>query len=69
MSLLVWWPAAGLALWLLGLAFGRPAPLLGCVLAGLFFGAIGELGDWVRRRVRRSRASAATTRPGRRTAA
>ncbi|MFD8910715.1 hypothetical protein [Streptomyces sp. NPDC059575] len=69
LSLLVWWLAAGVALWLLGLAFGRPAPFLGCALSGLFLGAVGELGDWVRRRVRRGRASAATTRPRRRTAA
>ncbi|MEU4153602.1 hypothetical protein [Streptomyces sp. NPDC026659] len=56
LSLLLWWLAAGLALWLLGLAFGRPASFLGCALSGLFLGAVGEFGDWMRRRVRRSRA-------------
>ncbi|WP_026248347.1 hypothetical protein [Streptomyces sp. LaPpAH-108] len=49
LSVVVWWSAAGVALWLVGLALGWPVSLAGCVLSGLFLGAIGEAGDRLRR--------------------
>ncbi|MEW2129727.1 hypothetical protein [Streptomyces sp. NPDC005435] len=49
LSMVVWWSAAGVVLWLVGPVFGWSPPFLGCVLSGLFLGGIGEVADRLRR--------------------
>lgn len=54
-SLIAWWMLTALLLWLLGRALDQPAPLAQCVSPAVFLVALGEAGDWLRRRWRASR--------------
>ncbi|WP_067019359.1 hypothetical protein [Streptomyces dysideae] len=53
-SLTVWWLLLALVLWLLGKALDQPASLAQCAASSAFFVALGEAGDWLRRRRRRA---------------
>ncbi|MFD5786766.1 hypothetical protein ACFWH1_09030 [Streptomyces sp. NPDC127037] len=46
----MWWITVALALWLLGMALGQPVRLAGCAASAALLVAIGEAGDWLRRR-------------------
>ncbi|MGW3647814.1 hypothetical protein [Streptomyces sp. NPDC000878] len=46
----MWWVTVTLALWLLGMALGQPVRLAGCAASAALLVAIGEAGDWLRRR-------------------
>lgn len=50
LSLTAWWAMLTLALWLLGHVTGHPAGLAPSAAAAALFTAIGEAGDWARRR-------------------
>ncbi|MDX3834994.1 hypothetical protein [Streptomyces europaeiscabiei] len=54
-SLTVWWALIALVLRLVGQAFDQPATLVQCIASAAFLGAIGEAGDWLRRRWRADR--------------
>ncbi|MDX3238579.1 hypothetical protein PV392_23395 [Streptomyces sp. ME03-5709C] len=54
-SLVAWWSLLALVLWLLGRAFDHPASLLQCTASAAVLAAVGELGDWLRRRRRTNR--------------
>ncbi|MEU9279705.1 hypothetical protein [Streptomyces sp. NPDC048341] len=49
-SVTAWWITATLALWLLGMALGQQVSLAGCAASAALLVAIGETGDWLRRR-------------------
>ncbi|MFE0704803.1 hypothetical protein [Streptomyces sp. NPDC058872] len=49
-SLTAWWAVLTLALWLLGHATGHPAGLTASAASAAVMVAIGETGDWARRR-------------------
>lgn len=49
-SVLAWWVCVTLVLWLLGMALGQPAGIFPCAASAGLLVAIGETGDWVRRR-------------------
>ncbi|MFD7900338.1 hypothetical protein [Streptomyces sp. NPDC059743] len=49
-SLLMWWVVVTLILWLLGKALGQSAGLAACAASAVLLVAIGETGDWLRRR-------------------
>lgn len=53
-SLLVWWLPLALLLWLIGKAVDQPASLLRCAASAALFAAVGELGDRLRRHLRRN---------------
>ncbi|MFD1661288.1 hypothetical protein ACFSL4_24540 [Streptomyces caeni] len=63
LSLTVWWLLITLALWLLGQALDQPAAPTACAASAGLLVAVGEAGDWLRRRwsayliERRSRSS------------
>ncbi|MFE3323952.1 hypothetical protein [Streptomyces sp. NPDC059176] len=70
-SLLAWWLPLALGLWLVGRATGQPASAASCAASAALLAAIGETGDWVRRRWRArhpaaGRRSAAAVEPPRR---
>ncbi|MFD4733095.1 hypothetical protein ACFWOY_21025 [Streptomyces sp. NPDC058423] len=46
----LWWASLTLVLWLLSWAAGRPASLARCAASALLLVAVGEAGDWLRRR-------------------
>lgn len=50
LSLTAWWAVLTLALWLLGHATGHPADLAASAATAALMAAIGETGDWARRR-------------------
>ncbi|MFF6781483.1 hypothetical protein [Streptomyces sp. NPDC012510] len=54
-SLTVWWALIALVLWLVGKALDQPATLAQCIASAAFLVAIGETGDWLRRRWRAGR--------------
>lgn len=54
-SLTVWWALIAFALWLVGKALDQPATLVQCAASSAFLVAIGEVGDWLRRRWRADR--------------
>ncbi|MEJ8638942.1 hypothetical protein [Streptomyces sp. MS2.AVA.5] len=49
-SVTAWWITVAFALWLLGMALGQPVSLAGCAASAALLVAIGEAGDWLRRR-------------------
>ncbi|WP_254705449.1 hypothetical protein [Streptomyces vilmorinianum] len=49
-SLIAWWAALTLILWLLGHTTGHPAGLAPSAASAALLVAVGETGDWVRRR-------------------
>ncbi|MEV8312455.1 hypothetical protein AB0P36_35575 [Streptomyces flavidovirens] len=49
-SVTAWWITVTLALWLLGMALDQPVHLVGCAVSAALLVAIGEAGDWLRRR-------------------
>ncbi|MEU9032016.1 hypothetical protein AB0D46_31825 [Streptomyces sp. NPDC048383] len=49
-SVLGWWAVLTGLLWLAGTALDGPAPLGGCAASAAVLVAVGEAGDWVRRR-------------------
>ncbi|GAQ64983.1 hypothetical protein [Streptomyces scabiei] len=49
-SLTVWWALIALVLWLAGQALDQPATLAQCITSAAFLVAVGEAGDWLRRR-------------------
>ena len=55
LSLAVWWMLIALVLWLLGRALDQPASLAQCTASSAFLVALGEAGDWLRRRWRAGR--------------
>ncbi|MEV8547935.1 hypothetical protein [Streptomyces sp. NPDC051572] len=52
MSLGIWWALLALVLWLLGKALAQPASPARCAASAVFLVALGEAGDWLRRRWR-----------------
>jgi hypothetical protein len=50
-SLTAWWLLLALALWLLGQAAGQTSSLTACAASSAFLIGIGEIGDWLRRRL------------------
>ncbi|MEU2262093.1 hypothetical protein ABZ557_17880 [Streptomyces sp. NPDC019645] len=46
----LWWAALTLVLWLLSWASGRPESLVRCAASAVLLVAIGEAGNWLRRR-------------------
>ncbi|MER6999185.1 hypothetical protein [Streptomyces sp. NPDC000410] len=48
-----WWMLLALALWLLGKALDQPASLAACAASAALLVAVGEAGDWLRRRITR----------------
>ncbi|ULR52293.1 hypothetical protein [Streptomyces deccanensis] len=54
-SLTVWWALIALVLWLVGKALDQPATLTQCIASAAFLAAVGETGDWLRRRRRADR--------------
>lgn len=63
-SLTVWWLLLALALWFLGRAVGQTSSLTACAASSAFLIGIGEIGDWLRRRLaaHRRRTGPATER-------
>ncbi|MFF2998795.1 hypothetical protein ACFVTC_30225 [Streptomyces sp. NPDC057950] len=55
LSLAVWWMLIALILWLLGKALDQAATLTECASSSAFLLAIGEAGDWLRRRRKANR--------------
>ncbi|MCP9946590.1 hypothetical protein LUX12_20275 [Streptomyces somaliensis] len=53
----LWWITLALALWLLGRTTGQSTDLLRCAASAALLVAVGELGDWLRRRRRARRIS------------
>ncbi|APU43369.1 hypothetical protein BSL84_30000 [Streptomyces sp. TN58] len=49
-SVIGWWAVLTGLLWLAGTALGYPAPLVGCAASAAVLVAVGEAGDWIRRR-------------------
>ncbi|MEU9284830.1 hypothetical protein AB0D57_08880 [Streptomyces sp. NPDC048275] len=49
-SIALWWLLLALILWLLGTALGESASVTRCTASAALLVAIGELGDWLRRR-------------------
>ncbi|WOX13623.1 hypothetical protein [Streptomyces sp. N50] len=49
-SLACWWLLIALVLWLLGKALDQPASIAQCTASSAFLVAVGEAGDWLRRR-------------------
>ncbi|NEA64969.1 hypothetical protein [Streptomyces sp. SID12488] len=49
-SVLAWWVCVTLALWLLGEGLGQSAGLAPCAASAGLLVAVGEAGDWLRRR-------------------
>ncbi|MGW7648668.1 hypothetical protein [Streptomyces bobili] len=49
-SLSAWWLILAMGLWLLGRAIDQSASLLACAASAAFLLAVGEAGDWLRRR-------------------
>ncbi|GAA1264202.1 hypothetical protein GCM10009646_60090 [Streptomyces aureus] len=55
MSLTTWWIVITITLWSLGKGIGQSAELAPCAASAAFLVAMGEAGDWVRRRWRTRR--------------
>lgn len=53
LSVTAWWMLLALGLWLLGKALDQPASLAACAASAALLVAIGEAGDWLRRRITR----------------
>lgn len=51
-SIILWWAAVTVALWLLGHALDQPAGLARSAASAALLVAMGEAGDWLRRRWR-----------------
>lgn len=51
-TLIVWWALVTAALWLSGKATDQPPSITGCATSAAFLIAIGEAGDWARRKRR-----------------
>ncbi|GAA3378911.1 hypothetical protein GCM10020367_60340 [Streptomyces sannanensis] len=61
-SIIIWWSGVTLVLWLLlGQVGNEPAGLAQCAASAAYMVAVGEAGDWVRRRWRERRGR---NRPG-----
>ncbi|WP_406861032.1 hypothetical protein ABZO31_11430 [Streptomyces sp. HUAS MG47] len=58
-SVTAWWMLLTLFLWFLGTVFDQPASLAAYAASAALMVAIGEAGDWLRRRLVRLR----STRP------
>ncbi|WP_405985720.1 hypothetical protein [Streptomyces sp. NBC_00872] len=56
-SLVAWWVVVTMLLWLLGKLFGQSVNLIGCAATAVLVIAIGETGDWLRRRRSSGRAA------------
>ncbi|MFD5252529.1 hypothetical protein ACFWM5_06735 [Streptomyces bobili] len=54
-SLSVWWLILAMGLWLLGRATDQSASPWACAASAAFLLAVGEAGDWLRRRWRHYR--------------
>ncbi|WP_431967910.1 hypothetical protein [Actinacidiphila sp. bgisy160] len=63
-SVLLWWAGLTLVLWLLSRVSGQPAGLAGCAASAVLLVAVGEAGDWVRRRWRTHRLGRPAANPG-----
>jgi hypothetical protein len=63
-SLTLWWMLIALVLWLVGKALDQPASFVQCTASSAFLVAIGEAGEWLRRRWRASRVTDKPTDPG-----
>lgn len=64
-SLVVWWMLIAVIFWSLGAMLDQPASLAQCTASSAFLVAIGEVGDWLRRRRRADPAASLhdTSRP------
>ncbi|MGW5233579.1 hypothetical protein ACWEQU_15075 [Streptomyces nodosus] len=62
-SIVLWWGTLALALWLLSQGLNRPPSLVACIASGALLAAVGETGDWLRRR-RRTRRDRSEVRQG-----
>lgn len=49
-SLAIWWMLIAFVLWIVGKAADQSASLVQCAASSAFLVAIGEAGDWLRRR-------------------
>ncbi|MFG3590482.1 hypothetical protein [Streptomyces sp. NPDC047990] len=56
-SIAVWWLLLALVLWLLGKMLDQPASAAQCAASSAFLVALGEAGDWARRRRRTKKES------------
>ncbi|MEU3091371.1 hypothetical protein ACWCQ0_41950 [Streptomyces massasporeus] len=65
LSVAAWWMLLALGLWLLGTALDQPASLAACIASAALLVAIGEAGDWLRRRITRRSARRRRTTPSR----
>ncbi|MFF7535297.1 hypothetical protein ACFZB2_40525 [Streptomyces bobili] len=54
-SLTAWWLLLTMGLWLLGRATDQSASPVACAASAAFLLAVGEAGDWLRRRWHRYR--------------
>ncbi|NUO47087.1 MAG: hypothetical protein HOV82_34250 [Streptomyces sp.] len=62
-SVVLWWAGLTLLLWLGGRAAGQPTVLARCAASAVLLVAVGEAGDWLRRRWRAYRRSRSTRLP------
>ncbi len=62
-SIVPWWAGLTLVLWLLSRA-GQPTGVAGCAASAALLVAVGEAGDWVRRRWRTNRRGRPAVNPG-----
>lgn len=56
-SVSLWWAALTLILWLLSHTTGQPTTLPRCAASAALLVAVGESGDWLRRRWNKRRAA------------
>ncbi|GAA1549451.1 hypothetical protein GCM10009730_67980 [Streptomyces albidochromogenes] len=49
-SLAVWWLLIAMTLWVVGKIADQPASLPACAVSAALLVAVGEAGDWLRRR-------------------
>jgi hypothetical protein len=50
-SVAVWWVLLALALWILGRTLDQPASFAACAASAALLVTVGEVGDWLRRRL------------------
>ncbi|MEU8986915.1 hypothetical protein AB0C98_10745 [Streptomyces sp. NPDC048558] len=62
-SVVLWWGGLSLSLWLLSRAAGQPTVPARCAASAVLLVAVGEAGDWLRRRWRAYRRSRSTRLP------
>ncbi|MEV4231205.1 hypothetical protein AB0J81_29780 [Streptomyces bobili] len=62
-SLIAWWLLLTTGLWLLGRATEQSASPTACAASAAFLLALGEAGDWLRRRLHHFRTTRKTRRP------